>query len=345
MANGHSNIKRIIHRCMEELDATVKIAKVTSFRKAVITFLAKIDIQIMNRNGFKESESVRKRLIDKHETMIEYFEKSFDDFLDNYNFDKTVPDNDSSLHDCIWVCWWQGMDNAPELVKKCVESIRNNAGNHKVIIITDDNYKDYVTIPKWIEKKKDAGIITRTNYSDLLRLSLLAEHGGMWLDATFFCSKPSIDEYFNYPLWSIKRPDYLHCSVASGYFAGYSLRCDLQNRWIFATIRDFFINYWEQNDTLIDYLLVDYMIVLAQRKDSRIANAFKDIIPNNPCCDDLYKVLGEPFDKEVWERLKKDTALFKLTWKQEFPYEKDGKETFYAKLINNELININKSGA
>ncbi len=34
-------------------------------------------------------------------------------------------------------------------------------------------------------KKKEKGIITENNYSDLLKLSLLSEHGKMWLNATF----------------------------------------------------------------------------------------------------------------------------------------------------------------
>ncbi len=337
MAAGHKSVKRILLRCLEEVNATVKIAKVTSLGAAVNTFRAKLDIQVMNRNGFKEPPVVRNRLVNKHETMIDYFKNTFGDFFDKYDFDRPVPKSDLSIGDCIWICWWQGLDNAPELVRKCVESIQKNAGNHEVIIITEDNYKEYVNIPKWIEEKKNAGIISRTNYSDLLRLSLLAEHGGMWLDATFFCAKSTIDEYFSYPLWSIKRPDYLHCSVASGYFAGYSLQCNVEQRWIFATIRDFFLYYWWKNDMLIDYLIVDYMIVLAQQYDSRISEAFKSIVSNNPCCDELYKVLGEPFDEELWKKLKKDTSLFKLTWKQEFPKEKGGKETFYAKILNGTL--------
>lgn len=337
MSIRHRSLKRTLYRCSEEVNATKKIAKVTSLRAAVNTFWAKLDIQIMNRNGFKEPPTVRNRLVNKHEIMLDYFKKTFGDFFDKYDFDRPLPESDLSVQDCIWVCWWQGLDSAPELVRKCIESIQKNAGNHEVIIITEDNYKEYVNIPKWVEDKKNAGIISLTNYSDLLRLSLLAEHGGMWLDATFFCAKPTIDEYFSSPLWSIKRPDYLHCSVASGYFAGYSLQCNVEQRWMFATIRDFFLYYWKNNDMLIDYLIVDYMIVLAQQKDSRISEAFKNIVPNNPCCDELYKVLGEPFDEEVWKTLTKDTSLFKLTWKQEFPLQKHGKETFYAKILNGTL--------
>lgn len=334
MAKRHTNFKRIVHRSMEELNATMKIAKVTSWKNAMVTLIAKVDLQIMSlKKGYYESPRIKKHLTNKHKIMIDYYERTFSEFFENYSYNSNTIYDNAGMSDCIWVCWWQGLDNAPEIVKRCVESIRRNAGSHRVIILTDENYKDYVHIPKWIEEKRKKGIITKTNYSDLLRLCLLAEHGGMWLDATFYCTQ-CLDEYFNLPLWSIKRPDYAHASVASGYFAGYSLLCDSSHRWIFQIIRDFFLNYWKNNDDMVDYLMIDYMIVLAQQKDREIEEAFKKIPPNNPCCDELYNILGEPFDELTWKNLKKETSLFKLSWKHEFPKEKNGIETFYGNLLN-----------
>lgn len=331
---SHRSIKRIISRCMEELKATYEIAKVTSTKKAFTTFVAKLNIQIMNHNGFKEPIRVRNRLIKKHEIMLEYFEKRFGEFYKNYNYNKPLEETAPELRNKIWICWWQGIETAPEIVKRCVESIKRNAGCHEVILITEDNYKDYVDFPTWILKKHESGIITRTNLSDLLRLSLLARYGGMWIDATFFCAdNHCLDRYFDYPLWSIKRPDYLHCSIASGYFAGYSLMCSYDNRYIFATIRDFFLQYWSVSDKLIDYLLVDYMIVLAQKHDKRIKSMFEKIEPNNPECDELFKNLGKKYCEKKWKELKKDTGLFKLSWKQAFPCKQNGQDTFYFKLL------------
>ena len=181
----------------------------------------------------------------------------------------------------VWVCWWQGEENAPEIVRACIDSVRRNAGGHEVIVITDENLSDYVHIPDWVLEKVRTGIMSRTNLSDLLRLSLLAEHGGMWLDATFFCTG-SLHEYMDLPFWSIKRPDYLHASVACGMFAGYSLACKEGQRHPFVVARDFFLEYWRNSDRLIDYLLVDYLIVLAQRHDPSISAAFASIEPNMP---------------------------------------------------------------
>ena len=162
-------IKRIIHRCAEEVDATRRIAKVTSLKEGLETFRAKVDIQIMNRNGYYENEARKNHLLRKHDIMLRYYEKTFGDFLETYDY--------------------------------------------RVIILTDDNYKQYVDIPEWVEEKKKKGVISRTHYSDILRLSLLARHGGMWIDSTFYCTDNVLDEYFKWPLWSIKRPDYFHQDI------------------------------------------------------------------------------------------------------------------------------------
>ena len=334
MPTKYNNIKRLLQRAAEELRATADIAKATSIIDAAATFVAKIDIQVMNRNGFRETPAVKRRLMRKHKVMLRCFEEKFSDFTQNYDFDRPLGDCPAELQNRIWVCWWQGLDQAPEIVKACVESIRKHAGDRTLTIITEENYKNYVSVPAWIEEKYRAGIITRTNYSDLLRLSLLAQYGGIWLDATFFCTGEIVADK---PLWSIKRPDYLHGSVAGGYFAGYSLGCDFDSRWIFATIRDFFLHYWAENDRMIDYLLIDYMIVLAQRLDPRIQAAFDRIEPNQPDCDELVKLLGKPFDEEKWQEIKKDTTLFKLTWKQAFPEQADEEDTFYKKLVDGKL--------
>lgn len=337
MVQKHNNIKRVIHRCLEEIKATHDVAKTINWRAGIITFLAKIDIQLMNRNGFKESKNVKNRLIKKHQIMLEFLEDKFREYWMNYHRPEILPNCDGQYCNKIWVCWWQGLDSAPEIVKTCVESIRRNAGKYEVICITEDNYKNYITFPDWIEDKRKQNIISRTIYSDLLRMNLLATYGGIWIDSTFFCTGSCFETYMTAPLWSIKRPDYLHCSVACGYFANYSFSCSYDNRWIFKVIVDCLFYYWKYNNKLIDYLLTDYVIVLVQRHDKQIAEAFSKIEPNNKYCDELYKLLGQPYDEMKWKNINVDTQLYKLTWKQSFPKVVNGKQTFYGRLMDGRL--------
>lgn len=325
------------HRILEEMDATRKIAALTSWSGAITTFIAKVDIQIMNHNGYKEYGLFKKHLLKKHDVMMKYLDQCYADFIRSYDFNNVQVPETSPYSDVIWVCWWQGEQQSPAIVKRCLESIRKSAPNHRVIIITEDNYKDYVSFPKWVEDKRCNGIFSRTHYSDLLRLNLLSKYGGMWIDSTFFVVDNYLDACFEKPLWSIKRPDYFHASIAQGYFAGYSWCCDMEHRKIFAVVRDFAYYYWKKYDFLVDYLLVDYWVALALRHCDWMRKDFEAIEPNNPLCDELYKVLGEPYDEARWNQLKENTSLFKLTWKQSFAKEVDGKPTFYGMMLDGKL--------
>lgn len=331
------NIKRIVHRVLEELIATKQIANVCGWSDALLTVRSKIDIQVMNRNGFKEPLSVKNRLLKRHEITLKYIENKYTNFLYEYNFNPKLIEKDDRYQNKIWICWWQGIENAPDIVKSCVNSIKKNTESHEIIIITEENYHEFVEFPAWLEEKKKNGIISRTHYSDLLRLEILSRYGGLWLDSTFYCSNKCIDEIFEKGVWSIKRPGYMHCSIACGQFANYSLASDWDNRKVYAIIRDFLIYYWQENTGIIDYLLTDYLIVLASKYNIEVKQQLEKIEPNNPRCDDLFKILGRPFDEAEWEELRKDTGLFKLSWKHIFPVEINGKPTFYAKILAEEL--------
>lgn len=290
----------------------------------------------MNRRNYRETPAATRRLLKKHAVMRRYFEKTYETFIYTYNFEKLLPQSDPHLQNRIWVCWWQGLEQAPEIVKECVKSIHRQAGAHRVTVITEVNYREYVRIPDWLEDKYRAGIISRTHFSDVLRLFLLAEYGGLWLDASVFCAG-AVRDCFSAPVWSVKRPCYGHISVGCGAFVTGTMRCDEEHRWVFATFRDFLVQYWKEKDFLVDYLLQDYLIDLVQRYDPRIREVFCRIEPNNAKSDELLKVINQPYDETLWQTMRQETALFILSWKRNFVKTCDGKETFYTKLLKGEL--------
>ena len=330
MEMGYMKFKRVIHRMGEEIRSTMDIVRVLGIKAGWLTFRGKVDMQLIVHNGRIERPRYRQHLKKKHEIMNLYFEKTCP--LTDRCRDAEVSVQNEKYRDCIWVCWWQGLDNAPEIVKKCIDSIKRNAGKHQVIVITDENVKQFVHFPLWIEEKYKKGIITKTHISDILRLKLLAEYGGIWLDSTFYCNG-SLEEYFSVPIWSIKRPEYRYTSVAAGYFANYSFACNTENRKVFAILAEYLLEYWQTHDYMVDYLFLDYLIVQAQKQDDQVKKVFQSIKSNNPECDELLKILGSKYDENTWKKLKKETKLFKLTWKAHFPVEIQGQETFYGRLL------------
>lgn len=111
-------------------------------------------------------------------------------------FDQNYVEREHKNSNRIWICWFQGLENAPELVKKCYQSVLENNKEKEIILITNDNIHRYVQFPKYILEKWKKGQITNTHMTDLLRLELLTRYGGMWLDATVFCSSSDIPSYF-----------------------------------------------------------------------------------------------------------------------------------------------------
>jgi hypothetical protein len=88
----------------------------------------------------------------------------------------------------IWIFWDTGYDAAPELVRVCIDSwiIRNPTW--KVVVLDRPALANYVGLAELIDgRRRD---ITIQKHSVLIRVALLQQYGGVWVDATVFCSKP-----------------------------------------------------------------------------------------------------------------------------------------------------------
>ena len=77
----------------------------------------------------------------------------------------------------------------PELVKMCNDRLRQVLPDEAEIhMITEKNYKEYVELPDYIIQKFKTGKMSITALSDVLRVALLSEYGGFWIDSTVFVS-------------------------------------------------------------------------------------------------------------------------------------------------------------
>ncbi len=104
----------------------------------------------------------------------------------------------------IWICWFQKLENAPDIVRACINSVKKIFKDREIIIITDDNIMDYVTFPKYIMEKRKKGIINNAHFSDLLRLRLLNQYGGLWLDSTVLVTGNVNNEFWENELFCFK---------------------------------------------------------------------------------------------------------------------------------------------
>ena len=88
----------------------------------------------------------------------------------------------------IFLLWLQGWDKAPWLQREVLESWIINNPDWNVILIDQNNLVHYVKDIDYIYDKNK--IITPQAKSDIIRLSLLKNYGGIWADSTLLCMQP-----------------------------------------------------------------------------------------------------------------------------------------------------------
>lgn len=259
----------------------------------------------------------KKKLKKKYSKTLEQFKKSWDENVPHVNSGK------------IWVCWLQGIENAPELVRKCFYSLKENMPDREIILITEDNINDYVHFPDYIIEKWKKGKITYTHITDLLRLELLINYGGIWIDSTVFCSGSNIPKFmldsdlFFYQCLKPGRDGH------SNYISSWFISAKSNNKILCAT-KELCYEYWKKNNMMWDYFLLhDFIsIVLDEYPDE-----WKKIIPrDNSTPHILLLRLFDKYDDILWDSIKMQTPFHKLSYKFDNK-QLEMKNTFYEKII------------
>lgn len=84
----------------------------------------------------------------------------------------------------VFVYWAQGMDAAPPIVRACYERLKRVPGI-ELRLVTEATVPYWVDLPDHVKQRVPA---TKAAFSDWLRIALLKEYGGIWVDATCFVS-------------------------------------------------------------------------------------------------------------------------------------------------------------
>lgn len=140
----------------------------------------------------------------------------------------------------IWT-YWENPDNPskgiPRVVKLCMESWKKFNPDYEIVLLTKKTVKGYVTIPDEIRTHPHYNDSPQ-RFADLVRLYVLEEHGGIWIDASILVKQP-FDEWLF--------PKY-------GEFAGYHMssfcidkKVPIIENWFLAANKGSkFIKLWKQ---------------------------------------------------------------------------------------------------
>jgi mannosyltransferase OCH1-like enzyme len=255
--------------------------------------------------------------------------------LDYSAYFKPVKD----LGPCIWTCWLQGYDNAPDIVKVCIDSIYKNAsggGRYDVIVITEENMSDYICIPDFIMDKYKRGIISMVHFSDLLRSLLLINYGGVWVDATVLLTKEIPQIILDSDFFVFRNSNRNSISPLSNWFI-VARKGSLLLRRVFEVLAE----YWKAHKYIINYYIFHICVKLIITHDEDAKQIWKNMFPKNSA--DSFILLEKLFDNmdvRMKDYLWDLSFAHKLTYKfYNFGDDSllDKKDTFYQYIISENL--------
>lgn len=231
----------------------------------------------------------------------------------------------------IWVCWLQGMEEAPEIVKQCVASVKRFMPDYEVRVLTADNIFDVVTLPEHIVRKYKNGTITFTHFSDILRTALLVQHGGIWLDATVLLTGALPAEMTDASFFFLQKSVLSSTPHAgsSWFIAAHKGNAVLQR------VSDVLCAYWKRENILRDYYLFHSILYLVLTRNAQASVSFKAMpYISNVDAHTLQYRLFEDFNEAQWKHICSRSTIHKLTWKfnHNEPLEKNG--TYYDYILH-----------
>ena len=203
----------------------------------ILGFLFK---NINNNQNIKNNEHQKLLSKENLDSKMKYY-KNLIENIKIYNHTHIFSDN-------IYWCWLQGINNAPKLYKAAFNSIKRNLINHNIIIINNTNLKEYIRFPSFIIEKYENKEISKTHFSDLLRLELLIKYGGTWIDASVLITK--------YNKLFFKKDLFFFKEIKTSNYAGSNWFITAEKESpVLKMTRDLLYEYWRKENYICDYFL------------------------------------------------------------------------------------------
>ena len=231
---------------------------------------------------------------------------------------ETKDDTCNEVPKIVWFSWLQGINNAPEIVKVCLASQRKHLSDYDFRIVDLDNYQQWVELPEYVVEKYKQGLIPPASFSDLLRLSLLKKYGGIWMDASVYCSgfgndklRERWDRIMNSELTIFryfKRGHWEASGLSTWFFAS------VPDHIVVSSVLDMLLAYWKDYNCLVDYYVIHLFLGLALQEFPMVMmkmpreNSYHSLLLGN--------ALGHDYHEENWKDLVEHVSIHKLNYRK-----------------------------
>lgn len=268
-----------------------------------------------------------------------YIERKYADIIDSYTSVHAEPKEAGERR--IWVFWGQGEERMPALIKACYNQLVTLNGD-TVRLVTNRNLHELLDIPAEIYEKVERRDITWAHFSDIVRTSLLARYGGLWLDATVWVTRQFPFEEFGQMSFYSANGKVAASSRAVRFWSSFqwnwSSWCMMANKkklTLFCFVSEMMQTIAARENYWPDYVLQDYLIHYACRKFPGVGDAMTEC-SKRECRlrNRLAEIMNSPYDENEYAMLTSTDYVFKLSFRANWkPRTIDGTVTYFGKLI------------
>ncbi len=283
---------------------------------------------LVERARISHARKIKSFLTEKYSYVIERHAKTV---INNKNCPKVAPKDYQ-----IYYCWFQGEENLPVLARCCYNSLKENAGQYKIVFLSEKNFYDYIDLPSYLIDKIRAGKVTRVHFTDILRANILERYGGLWLDATVLVTEPleNYKKLLRLPFFTQKytheksndHPIAKRFGAYSSYgrWGGFIQGTSVLHNPFHAFAKDFYNEYWKDFDELIDYVLIDFMTDIAYDNIPAFKKELDDVPINNTEVWTLSPYLNTPYEGFPYDKILKGNFLNKFSSRKQLDLNAEG---------------------
>ena len=167
----------------------------------------------------------------------------------------------------IFTLWLQGAEQAPPLVRACLDSIRRQE-KAELVVLDERTVLDWIDLPEAVVRKWKEGKMRAAHFADICRVELLYRHGGVWMDATDYLDAP-LPEW----LWETDFFVYQGGDTVSGSYGGIQ-NCFIRGAkgaYLLKVWREAIRAYWAAEKSPVDYFVHQLLFTEAVAANPRAA--------------------------------------------------------------------------
>ena len=241
-----------------------------------------------------------------------WLKKHFENDLKQIKAELPKEQNCEAAEKQVWICWLQGMENAPQIVQDCYASVCYWMKDWKITVITADNMNEYVQFPDYIVRKWKEGVISNTHLSDLLRLELLIRYGGLWIDSTTYMTG-TIPAYIDDSNFFVYRNGWMDMEMIN--MGSWLIFSKYTNNIILLETQSLLYAYWKKYNYIKNYFLMHIFFRMVTDANPELWEQVPAI--NHIDSHLLMQELPKHYDENRCQQIMRLTPIHKLTYKVE----------------------------